>query len=161
MKQVYRDKGAVGALLDEYERSIGDLIDVIQGISDEDLIKVIDPDTDDNDCKSIQTILTHVVQSGYTYVVEIRKWCGEEVEYKDKVYLKSVEQYQFLLLQMFQYNVSLFIDYPDLQLNESDWRKKINTRWGQHYDLEQIFAHAIVHILRHRRQIERFMLKMT
>jgi len=31
----------------------------------------------------------------------------------------------------------------------------IDSRWGQRYDLEQLLEHAIVHVLRHRRQIER------
>jgi hypothetical protein len=37
--------------------------------------------------------------------------------------------------------------------NESE---KMKTSWGQVYDIEQLFEHAIVHILRHRRQIENF-----
>jgi hypothetical protein len=35
----------------------------------------------------------------------------------------------------------------------------INSRWGVQYDMEQMLEHAIVHILRHRRQIERFLEK--
>jgi hypothetical protein len=35
-------------------------------------------------------------------------------------------------------------------------RVRMDTHWGQTYDLEQLLEHAIVHILRHRRQIERF-----
>ena len=31
------------------------------------------------------------------------------------------------------------------------------TKWGL-YDIEMMFEHAIVHILRHRRQIEKFLL---
>ena len=38
--------------------------------------------------------------------------------------------------------------------------KKIVVKWGQTYDPEQLFEHAIVHILRHRRQIERFLLQL-
>ena len=34
---------------------------------------------------------------------------------------------------------------------------KMRVRWGPVYDLEQMLEHAIVHILRHRRQIERFL----
>jgi hypothetical protein len=34
-----------------------------------------------------------------------------------------------------------------------------NTAWGQVYDFEQFMEHAIVHVLRHRRQIERFLIK--
>jgi hypothetical protein len=35
---------------------------------------------------------------------------------------------------------------------------RIQSRWGQTYDFEQMLEHAIVHVLRHRRQIERFLL---
>jgi hypothetical protein len=31
----------------------------------------------------------------------------------------------------------------------------MDSRWGMRYNLEQMMEHAIVHILRHRRQIER------
>lgn len=32
----------------------------------------------------------------------------------------------------------------------------IHSQWGVTYDLEQLLEHAIVHVLRHRRQIEKF-----
>jgi hypothetical protein len=34
---------------------------------------------------------------------------------------------------------------------------EIQAPWGPVYDLEQMLEHAIVHVLRHRRQIERFL----
>lgn len=34
---------------------------------------------------------------------------------------------------------------------------QIRSGWGPVYDFEQLFEHAIVHVLRHRRQIERFL----
>jgi hypothetical protein len=34
---------------------------------------------------------------------------------------------------------------------------RIAARWGPTYDLEQLLEHAIVHVLRHRRQIERLL----
>jgi hypothetical protein len=37
---------------------------------------------------------------------------------------------------------------------------KMPVRWGPTYDLEQLLEHAIVHILRHRRQVERFLERM-
>jgi hypothetical protein len=33
----------------------------------------------------------------------------------------------------------------------------IEARWGPRYDLEQLLEHAIVHVLRHRRQIDKFL----
>ena len=61
---------------------------------------------------------------------------------------------------MFKYNEKLFSDYPNVSIEEFNNDKKIKVRWGQSYDVEQLYEHAIVHILRHRRQIERFIQKL-
>ena len=155
-KKAFRNNGAIGALLDEYEKALNELIDTISDLTQEQLTSVIDFETKDEDCKSIQNILSHVVQSGYTYVVEIRKWLGENITYKNKIKLLTVEAYKSALKEMFDFNEKLFIDYPNLQLFENNTNKKINVRWKQNYDAEQLFEHAIVHMLRHRRQIEKF-----
>ncbi len=159
-KSKYRTNGAIGALLDEYEKSLHELTAVIKDVSKNDLVKIVDFSTKDEDCKSIQTILTHVIQSGYTYVIEIRKWLGEKVEYKDKKLFLNVVEYEVALNKMFQCHENLFEDYPNLEMCEYEFDKKINVRWGQQYDVEQLLEHAIVHILRHRRQIERFKEKL-
>ena len=156
----YRDNGAVGALLDEYEKSIEELKEVITPLSQSDLTTIIDRQTKDEDCRSIQTILSHVVESGYTYVIEIRKWLGEDIDYKNKELLNSVDEYKTALNDMFAFNERLFQDHPKLQLEEYNPDKKVKVRWGQKYDVDQLLEHAIVHILRHRRQIERFMMKL-
>lgn len=156
----YRDNGAIGALLDEYEKAIQELKNIIQPLSQNELVTIIDHETKDKDCESVQTILSHVVQSGYTYVISIRKWLGETVDYKEKAKLSSIAEYFYALDEMFAYNAQLFEDYPNIKLEEYDVAKKIKVRWGQYYDVEQLMEHAIVHILRHRRQIERFMILM-
>lgn len=157
----YRDNRAIGALLDEYEKSIKELKVVINGISNNDLVEIVDAKTEDEDCKSIQTILTHVVRAGYTYAIEVRKWLGEEMEYTNKELLDSIDEYNMALDKMFAYNEKLFEDYPAIKLEEYETSKKMRVKWGQHYDVEQLFEHAIVHILRHRRQIERFKIKLN
>ena len=156
----YRNNGAVGALLDEYEKSIDELKAVIATISTSDLTKIVDEQTKDEDCKSIQSVLSHVIGSGYTYVVEIKKWLGEEIDYISKQTLHSTEAYIEALEKMFIYNEKLFQDFPTLKLEEYDSSKKIHVRWGQTYDVEQLLEHAIVHVLRHRRQIEKMHLKI-
>lgn len=156
----YRTNGTVGALLDEYEKAIYELTLTIDGLDEKGLVFVVDSETKDEDCKSIQTLLTHIVQSGFTYVVEIRKWLGEEINYRDKVTLNSVQEYKSELSDMFNFTESLFIDHPDINLTELDFSKKIKVKWGQTFDIEQLMQHAIVHILRHRRQIEKFKLKL-
>jgi len=155
-KKEFRNNGAIGALLDEYEKALNELTVTIDNLTQEQLTRIIDFDTKDEDCKSIQSVLSHIVQSGYTYVLEIRKWLGEKIEYKNEIKLSTIEEYKSALGEMFDFNEKLFLDYPNLELEENDPNKKINVRWGQNYDVEQLFEHAIVHILRHRRQIEKF-----
>ena len=150
----------MGALLDEYEKALLELQEVIQSVSEKELTTVVDKTTKDPDGISIQAVLSHVVSSGYTYVVEIRKWLGEEADYKPKVALSSVDLYALSLKTMFDYNVQLFEDHPGIVMETYAEDKKIKVRWGQSYDVEQLLEHAIVHILRHRRQIERFLLKL-
>ncbi|HEY5122872.1 MAG TPA: hypothetical protein VIK14_03975, partial [Ignavibacteria bacterium] len=49
----------------------------------------------------------------------------------------------------------------NLTIEQTDNSKKMNVGWGQQYDIEQLLEHAIVHILRHRRQIENFIKKQN
>jgi len=159
MKQ-YRNNGAAGAILDEYEKSINELKEVLTNISHAHLTAIADDKTEDPDCKSIQSILTHVIRAGYCYVIEIRRSLGEQIDYVERKTLRTIGQYKSELDKMFKYNEQLFRDYPNLRIEEKDSNKKINVAWHQQYDVEQLLEHAIVHILRHRRQIERFLIKL-
>jgi len=158
MKNNFRNNGAIGALLDEYEKTIIDLQKVITTVSNNELVTIVDEITEDPDCKSIQTVLIHVISSGYNYVVVIRNYLGESIKYKEGILLNSIEEYATELEKMFQYNVQLFEDYPNIEIENYNNEKKIVVRWGQRYDVEQLLEHAIVHVLRHRRQIEKFLL---
>ena len=154
----YRNNGAVGALLDEYEKAVTELRQLLETVTDAELMAVVDPATKDPDCRSIQTILTHVVRAGYTYAIYVRKAQGEELDFRERLPLHSIKEYQKALLIMFRYNEYLFKEYPDLPLEIFEQKGKMLMSWGQYYDIEQLFEHAIVHILRHRRQIERFLI---
>jgi hypothetical protein len=70
--RAYR-KGPVGALMDEYERASADLKLLLSSISEPDFTAVIDAQTQDENCRSVRTIVTHVVQSGYSYADYIRE----------------------------------------------------------------------------------------
>ncbi|WP_020570535.1 DinB family protein [Neolewinella persica] len=156
----HTDAGAKSALTDEYARAISDLKTVINGLSDEALCQIVDHETKDEDCRSIQTILSHVVRAGYGYAIAVRKWKGEALDYHDRQPLPTAADYAAALDAVMAYNELLFLDYPDLHLEEHNPNAKINVTWGQRYDVEQLFEHAIVHILRHRRQIEGFLRRM-
>ena len=160
MENNFRKNGSIGALLDEYEKSILELNSLIRSISHKELITIADELTKDPECKSIQTVLSHVITSGYGYAVVIRKTMGEEIDYRDDLVFNSKEEYQEELLKMFEFNVLLFDDYPNIKLEEFKNEHKILVRWGQRYDVDQLMEHAIVHVLRHRRQIQKFLYKL-
>lgn len=159
--KVFRNNGAIGALLDEYEKAIIELKEILKTVSDHDLQQIVDPLTKDEDCRSIQSILTHVIRSAFGYVIYIRNWQGEHLEFPNRIKLNSIDEYVKALDDAFAFNVKLFEDYPNINMEENDHAKKIMTNWGQAFDVDQMMEHAIVHILRHRRQIERFLLVLS
>ncbi len=159
MNKTYR-QGAIGALLDEYEKVILELQHILTDMPDQELVKIVDSITTDPNCKSIQTILTHVVGSGYAYAIYIRNLNGDISDFPEKIFHSNISDYQKELNAVFNFTVTTFDKITDHQLEESDNSKKIKTSWGQVFDIEQITEHAIVHILRHRRQIEKFKLKL-
>ena len=151
--------GAIGALLDIYQQSISSLKEVISAIPDEELTIVYDPHTADEDCRSIQTILTHVVYSGLGYATSISNHKGDAHSRPEKAFHLSVKEYLDDLDQVFQFTEKVFSRLHDNELEQADTSQKIKTGWGLFYDIEQLTEHAIVHILRHKRQIERFLIK--
>ncbi len=161
INKTYRDNGAIGALLDEYEKAVIELKNLIHDLSVEALTKIVDAETKDKDCRSIQSILSHVVSAGYNYTIMIRNWQGEELPFKEVLALNTPAEYLLAIDDMFKYSVELFDDYPAIKMDEYEEEKKIKSRWGQTFDVDQLMEHAIVHILRHRRQIERFMVRMN
>lgn len=156
----YRTNGAKGALLDEYERAINDLKRVIADIPPPVLAAIADPETDDPDCHSVQTVLTHVVRSAFGYATYIRRHQGEALDFRASKTCHTAAEYAAELDAAFAFTEKTFEAHPDIKLEVFETEQKMRVRWGQLYDAEQIMEHAIVHILRHRRQIERFLLKL-
>lgn len=149
-------KGSINALLDEYRKAINELISVIKPVNEKQLCEVVDRNTADSDCRSIQSILTHVVSSGYGYIIYIENHLGNEKQRPEKITYENADKYIESLNLMVEYSINFFQENSNLEIEQLDNSKKINVRWGQQYDIEQLLEHAIVHILRHRRQIEKF-----
>lgn len=148
-------QGAVGALLDIYEQAISDLMKVIEDIPDDTLTVITDSGTTDENCKSIQTILSHVVHSGFGYATSIHNLSGDNIERPTKTFRLSIKEYLDDLAKVFTYTENIFKSIKDSDLEQPDNSLKIKTGWGQLYDIEQLIEHAIVHILRHKRQIRK------
>lgn len=151
-----KPQNAVASLLAEYRKIIVELQNVIEDISDTDLAFVVDSETQNPDCRSIQTVLAHVVSSGYSYCVYIRNFKGDDSQRPEKVNRLSVLEYKNDLENVLEFTDTTFSTIYDDELEEYDTTKKMMTSWKQTYDIEQLMEHAIVHVLRHRRQIEKF-----
>ncbi len=153
-RKEYR-KGALGALMDEYERAGEELARLILRLSDAEFEAVRDLQTPDEECRSIQTVMHHVVTSGYSYALYLREALSEpgtrpQIQFGKRT--ESVEQLEAMLA----YTAATLEGWWEMP-NDQMTAARIQSRWGQAYDLEQMLEHAIVHILRHRRQIERFL----
>ncbi len=152
--KTYR-KGAIGALMDEYDRASSDLKFLLQDISEDQFIRILDTRTKDEDCRSVQTIISHVVIAGYAYADYIREVLRIQ---------RATPARRLLLSRESETEIDAMVDYTEHTL-EGRWEMTddeiasivIQSSWGVRYDLEQLLEHAIVHVLRHRRQIERLM----
>ena len=154
MSQVFRP-GAMGALMDEYERALSDLSRLLGTLTQGQFEALRDRDTTDEDCRSIRTVITHVVRSGYGYVNYMRSALGLDFQRPEFAIDTPGDGLQNLAA-MAASTAETFTgkwDLPEAAIEST----RIQSRWGPVFNLEQMFEHAIVHVLRHRRQIERFL----
>jgi uncharacterized damage-inducible protein DinB len=153
MRKSYRS-GAIGALMDEYERAASELTRLVEQIPDDEFVRVVDAQTEDEDCRSAQTIMSHVVRAAYGYADYIREQLFIPSTRPQPTLLtrrESLEQLEAAL----RYTVETLEGRWEMSAEEISGIV-INSRWGTVYDLEGLLEHAIVHLLRHRRQIEKF-----
>ncbi len=143
-------KGITGSLTDEYKKAVLELQILLSGISEAEFVEIKNPSLSDN-FQSIQKIITHVVQSGYLYANYIRNRFGEEI-FANEFNIETIEDAINNLEYMFLYTEVTLKDKGYLSHNDM-MHLIIKTSWTT-YDLESIIEHAIVHILRHRRQIQ-------
>lgn len=73
-------KGAVGALMDEYERAVFELKTIVRRIGEENYVRIADAETENEECRSIQTMMNHIVDAGYAYANDLRPLISMNVE---------------------------------------------------------------------------------
>ncbi len=156
LKKAYR-QGALGAMTDEYERAASELRRLVEQIPDDEFVRIVDPQTSDENCRSVQTIMAHVVSAGYGYADYIRPLFSISSTRPPKRLLSHQESVA-QLEAMLEYTAQTLEGRWEMTDEEIE-SITMQTGWGVTYNLEQLLEHAIVHILRHRRQIEKFMLQ--
>ena len=153
-----RLEGGLGAILDEMKKASEELIKVIQDVSPEDFAKIVDSKTTDEDCRSIQTISRHVIRSGYGYANYVLNALNLQVSSPDtnKLKIEISEDASGEIRDMIQYCRHKLYDLNREKIEANLSSIRFTTRWNEDYGFEQILEHGVVHILRHRRQIEKF-----
>jgi uncharacterized damage-inducible protein DinB len=140
--------------MDEYERAASELRRLVEQIPDDDFVRVVDSQTEDDDCRSVQTIMSHVVRAGYGYADYIREQFSIASTRPQNNLLSRQESLEQLDAAL-RYTAQTLDGRWEMSGEEISGTV-INSRWGVVYDVEGLLEHAIVHILRHRRQVERF-----
>lgn len=152
-------KGGIGALMDEYERAATELKSIVENIGEEDYTRIADADTKDADCHSIQTMMNHVVHAGYGYANAIRRKISmPHTPLGDERPQISHKEISGEIDKVLAYTEETLDGMWEMSYAEID--EFVVERKGDFSEnLEQLLEHAVLHILRHRRQVDKFLLK--
>jgi SAM-dependent methyltransferase len=147
--------GALGALIDELERALGEFTGELRTWGESDLDQLQTP----GELRTVRDVAEHVLYSAHIYHSLLRRAFGVDERAWSPAPTTCAELCQRLG------------DVPEegweLLRDKSDWTDeqleavRIHAGWGTDYDLEQLLEHALVHVLRHRRQLERWRAKAT
>lgn len=148
--------GPFGALLDEYARAAAEFSRVIETF-DADRFEAERP-SNDPDTVSPRAICLHVCGAGHRYAHYIRKARGldfiERFQLPPEQLVATVDVRPQLAraVRLMEDTVEPFFGLTD----EDVQRVSFVVRWGPTYDPEMLLEHAVCHLLRHRRQLERW-----
>ena len=148
--------GAFGALMDEYARAAEDFCRVVERC---DLTRFDTERSSNNpDTVSPRAICLHVIGAAHRYAHYIRK--ARAVDFVDRyeadpARLRSPSDVRTLLTEGIVLTEETV--EPLLKATEEEIQAlSFTVRWGPQYDPEMILEHAVCHLLRHRRQLERW-----
>ena len=148
MKQ-FKKISIAEALLNEYKISIDLLKDTIGKIRNEQLNAVVFTEPDDKEFESIQSIISHVIFWGYYYIRMIEMDKGLSGSKWDKrVSFDTIPDYVREIDNMYKTSYDFIIKLTDKEILEGN---------SKFCDIEGLIEHAIVHVYRHKSQIERFL----
>jgi uncharacterized damage-inducible protein DinB len=142
-------------MMDEYERAVREMMAVFASIDQNGYESIRDTNTKDENCRSIQTIMSHVVSAGYSYADYFRAAFGISSRRPPKRPL-SFSEVPAQMEKMIDYTLATLQEKWEME-EDQIMAVRIESSWGQTYDLEQMMEHGIVHVLRHRRQIQRML----
>jgi len=151
-------KGALGALMDLYEEEAALFIDTIENKVDPILwLNVFDKNTEDPDCRSIQSVCVHMISAAYYYVELVKQAeSGNDAIPKHKIVLPQKSDFKPAFREVLKYQSDHFEGRWELSDAEIE-KIVIKTGWGNVLDPESLLEHAVLHVMRHHRQVLRWL----
>ena len=148
--------GPFGALMDEYARAAEHFCQVAEGF---DLARfdAVRP-SDNPNTVSPRAVCLHVIGAAHRYAHYIRKARGLDFVERyeaDPAQLHGPADVRRLLTEgilLTEKTVEPLRSATDQEIQALSF----TVRWGPRYDPEMILEHAVCHLLRHRRQLERW-----
>lgn len=125
-------------------------------MSDEVYGTVRDAPAAEEGLESIGAVVNHVVRAGYAHANHLRIALGVDGARQD-VPRASRDESVTQLEAMVEYVDATFEGHRSKPDDDPMWAISFESAWGPTYDIEQMLEHTIVHVLRHRRQIERYL----
>lgn len=151
--------GPLGVMMYEYQRATEDFSQVIREMNPSMYDAPLNLNAGDSELVSIGDIVLHVVGSAFSYACYAREAFGMEFKrWGDKPVAQA--DVPDVLRRMIEYTYVSLDGKWDLTGEEVE-EIRTPVRWNTDYNLEILLEHAIVHILRHRRQIERLLLQSS
>ena len=148
--------GPFGALMDEYARAAKDFCRVVETF-DRARFDAERP-SNNRDTVSPRAICLHVIGAAHRYAYYIRKARGVDFVERydaDPAQLRSPSEVRRWLtdgILLMEETVEPLLGADDQGIQALSF----TVRWGPRYDPEMILEHAVCHLLRHRRQLERW-----
>ncbi len=148
--------GPFGALMDEYARAAEDFCGVVERF-DAVLFRA-ERVSHNPETTSPRAICLHVCGAAHRYAHYIRKARGIDFVERyelERSRLGSPQDVRVLVAEATSF-MEVTVE-PLLGATEREIQAlSFTVRWGPRYDPEMILEHAVCHVLRHRRQLERW-----
>ena len=148
--------GPFGALMDEYARAADEFCRVVESFDAARFASERASNTEET--RTPRAVCIHVCGAAHRYAHYIRKARGLDFvdRYQlDPERLHAPQDVRALLTEgtrLMEETVAPLRGATDSEIQAVSF----NVRWGPRYDPEMILEHAVCHLLRHRRQLERW-----
>lgn len=146
--------GMFGAILDEYTRAAEEFCRTVEALPEDRFHE--ERESPDTETVSLRAICGHVAVAAWNYAdyIRIARGLPRILRPFEKDAVATPFALRPLLVQALRHTEATVDGCPTDQAGLDALRFQV--RWGPTYDPEMILEHAIVHLLRHRRQIERW-----